>query len=328
MLRKIMIVFLTSASFMHAKMHHHEIISDKITANSYCWENVEGHFNELLISWNALRPQQGYYAIYVSVKTEEWSPWLLYAQWGKDFQMGCSSKESSGKVYVHQDAVNLINDLTATGFKIKIVGEEGAEVQNFHSLHVCSSIINEITTKPYTKPTKSTTLNVEGISQMALDDARRERLCSPTSTTAVVRFLQEKRTAQPIDFAEKSWDQGFDIFGNWVFNVVEAYHRLPTGKYHCWVERCESFDTVFKTLEKGLPCVISIRGPLEGSALPYSSGHLLAVIGYDCETNEVLCMDPAFPNDESTKVRYPLDDLITAWSRRKNVAYVFSAHNK
>ena len=74
--------------------------------------------------------------------------------------------------------------------------------------------------------------------------------------------------------------------------------------------------------------MISVRGPLPGSALPYKSGHLLVVIGFDAEEKEVICMDPAFNTNAETRVRYKLYDLLQAWKRRKNVAYTFSSSIK
>ncbi len=70
--------------------------------------------------------------------------------------------------------------------------------------------------------------------------------------------------------------------------------------------------------------IVSVRGPLINSATPYARGHLLVVIGFNPEKGEVICMDPAFPTDEKTHVRYPLADFLQAWERRGNLAYLFS----
>ncbi len=306
-------------------MHHHYVKHQDIQSNSLTWTQQNTlPFEELLITWNALRPAQGHYSIYVSVDTGNWSPWLLYATWGNDFQKGTISTLENIPVQVYQDAVETLEGKTGNGFKVKIIAEKGADISGLKSIHVCSSRPNSMDiSSPCINITKSYQLAVNGLSQMALIDERGNRLCSPTSTTAVVRFLKNEDTLNPIQFAENVWDASFDIFGNWVFNVAEAYNQIKDSSISCWVERLTGFQSILESLQEGFPVVISLRGPLPGSAQPYKSGHLLAVIGFDGRTQEVICMDPAFDKDDETKVRYKLEDLMTAWNRRKNVAYIF-----
>jgi len=317
------IVFGLLSSDTFAEAHHHDIKTARIHDNSYQWELRKiNPFDELLISWNSRRPIKGHYAIYVSVDTGDWSPWLPYAEWGSDFQKSFSSKEEGFPVSTYQDCVQ-VSSGKGTGFRIKVVAMNGADLSELQSLHVCSSNPSLIRKQDafYSRP--KTFLNVAGLSQMALNDSRNGSLCSPTSTTAVVRYINNDAFLDPIEFAECCWDSGFDMFGNWVFNVAEAYNRLVGSRYTCWVERYESFQRVIDSLERGSPSVISVRGPLPGSAQPYKSGHLVAVIGFDGDNQEVICMDPAFPSDAETIVKYKLNDLLKAWERRKNVVYVF-----
>lgn len=95
-------------------------------------------------------------------------------------------------------------------------------------------------------------------------------------------------------------------------------------KWNCWVERLNGFDEVYNQLLQGNPVVVSVRGPLKGSAAPYTKGHLMAVIGYRPIEHKVICMDPAFPSDQETIVEYDLEDFLQAWSRRGKIAYVFT----
>ena len=313
------------SSHVCGEMHHHDVEQQKVFDNSYEWESaLIAPFEELLISWNSPRPEKGNYSIYVSVDTGEWSPWLLYAKWGTTFQTAFKSDKTNQRVRVYQDTVESINGNKGKRFKIKVTAENGANLSTLKALHVCASNPTTFRSKEthYSRP--STCLNIAGLSQMALNDSRSHRLCSPTSTTAVLRFLNNDKSLNPIDFAESSWDSGFDIFGNWVFNISEAYNRLNNPSHLCWVERYDNFSRILDSLDKGFPTVISIRGPLPGSAEPYKSGHLLAVIGFDAKNQEVICMDPAFQKDKETIVRYKLNDLIQAWGRRQNIAYVFS----
>ena len=134
-----------------------------------------------------------------------------------------------------------------------------------------------------------------------------------------MRYLSNNCSIDPQVIAQNVWDSGFDIFGNWVFNVAQASTFL-CPQWSCWVERLEGFDRIYHSLSQGAPVIVSVRGPLSGSAQPYAQGHLLAVIGYDALSQKVKCMDPAFPTDYQTHVSYDLEDLIQEWSRRGNIA--------
>lgn len=280
-------------------------------------------FDELMISWNAVRPSEGKFLFYVSVKTDEWSPWLLYASWGSNGQSSFLSTTEKAPVKVYQDALEVMEGKKATAFQIKIVTEGNANLRSIHGVHVYT---NSDKSKELQKTDPSLTsiyLKVPGLSQMALNHVRHTDLCSPTSTTAVTRYLSNDYTIDPLFFAQQVWDSGFDIFGNWVFNVAQASTHLG-DKWDCWVERLHGFNDIHSYIKQGAPVIVSVRGPLPGSAQPYAKGHLLAVIGFDSSNQKVICMDPAFPTDNETQISYNLGDFVQAWSRRGNIAYVFA----
>lgn len=276
-------------------------------------------FDELMLSWNAARPRGGKLQFYVSVKTDAWSPWLLYASWGNDKQSSFSTEEAPVKVY--QDALE-ITDGKATGFRIKIIPEDGSSLASIRGLHVYTNSDRSKKLPARDLDLTSVHIKVPGLSQMALDHIRNKDLCSPTSTAAVTRYLANDYTIDPMGFAQQAWDSGFDIYGNWVLNVAQASAHLGSG-WDCWVERLNGFNTIHNYLKQGTPVVVSVRGPLPGSAQPYAKGHLLVVTGYDALNKQVMCMDPAFPTDKDTYVSYDLVDFIEAWNRRGNTAYVF-----
>jgi hypothetical protein len=298
------------------------MIHQRKVAEEWKEENLP-EFDELMISWNADRPALGRYHFYVSVKADKWSPWLLYATWGNNGQTGFLSTTQDAPVRVYQDALEVMEGKKATGFQIKIVPEGDTTLDNIHSLHVYTN--SDRTQEPKQKISYSSSvyLPVPGLSQMVLDHVRSKDLCSPTSTAAVSRYLSDNSAIDPVLFAQHSWDSGFDIFGNWVFNVAQASTELGKG-WSCWVERLSGFDEIYQRLHQQTPVIVSVRGPLPGSALPYSKGHLMAVIGFDHSKQKVICMDPAFSSDEQTHVLYDLSDFVQAWSRRGRIAYVFS----
>lgn len=297
-------------------MHKHSRINPE-------WkeENLAS-FNELILSWNANRPIERELLFYVSVKTCEWSPWLLYASWAGEDQSSFSNRDQKTHVSIFQDTLEVVDGYKADAFRIKVMAQSETDLNNVHSLHV------------YTNGNKNQELNsidcldsiclkMSGVSQMTVDHPRCADLCSPTSTVIATRYLSDKCEIDPASFACSVWDKGFDIFGNWVFNVAQASTYL-SPQWDCWVERLNGFHEIYQRLTQGTPVVVSIRGPLPGSALPYKGGHLMVVVGYDALLKRVICLDPAFPSDKETFVSYELFDFTQAWKRRGNVAYIFS----
>jgi len=292
-------------------------------------------FHTFILSWNASRPIEGQYFFYVSVKRSEWSPWLLYVSWGSDGQASFSQATPDKQVQIDQDTLQIKHPDGATGFRIRMIlrstsdGEKVPPALNGRCrLHVYIDGRDEEEKEEEEEKKGSNSfpvpihLGVSGLSQMTIDHSRHADLCSPASTTAVIQYLANDPLIDPIHFAHQVWDKGADIFGNWVFNVAEAADQLGEG-WSCWVEKLNHFDRIYESLLKNIPAVVSIRGPLQGSALSYSAGHLVVVVGYDPLKKEVICMDPAFPSDHLTLVRYALSNFIEAWSRRGYVAYLF-----
>jgi hypothetical protein len=295
---------------------YHTLPSHARKEKVYIWEkNNLSAFNELIIGWNAQRPEQGQYHISLSLKMEEWSPWFSYAYWGSNTQR--SFEHRLGSIHVFQDTVNISENI-ATGWRVKVEAEDVENLQRFYALYA---------TFPPTQKKQQTKLSyvcleVSGISQIKINDPRSMRICSPTSTTAVIRFLNKHAKTSPLDFADKVWDSHFDIYGHWVFAAAQAYAELGE-EWETKVMYLNGFEDIYTSLRAGYPVVVSVRGFLPGALHPYSQGHLLVVCGYSPEKNKVLCMDPAYPEDVQTHVAYDLDDFLLAWQRRKNIAYIF-----
>lgn len=277
-------------------------------------------FSELILSWNGSRPENGSFHFYISVKEElkGWSSWLLYASWGSICQTSYSETRLEESIRVYQDAFELLDGKKATGFQVKTVCK--ADGKPIRALHVYTNGQKKEGRKGVLG--ESVYLPLQGISQMGLEHPRRKDLCSPSSTTAVVRYLGKNGSLDPVRFAQSVWDSGFDIFGNWVLNIAQASAELGP-LWSCWVERLRGFEEIYDRLQQEAPVIISVRSPLAGSAIHYQGGHLIAVSGYDAERNQAICIDPAFPSDAFTEVRYDLADLIQAWDRRGKIAYIF-----
>lgn len=328
-MKTFLIIFMTAiiSQVYSSTLMHRSLSECEKNNNIFVWEETQlNPFDELIVSWNAERPLSGSYLIQVSLLMSEWTPWLDYALWSTNHQHTFNTCLSDVCLQVYQDTVEVLENNKSTGFRVRVIVNQNASLEGFRALHISAIDRDQHTVSVVPSEGTSVHLQFEGLSQMALSDERRGRLCSPTSTTAVTRFLLNSLDVSPIEFANSVVDSAFDIYGNWILNVAQASHVLGVS-WHCFVARLTTFNQIIDQLIKGYPVVVSIKGPLKGGALPYASGHLIVVTGYDSESQEVFCMDPAFPADELTHVRYALDEFLTAWSRRKGLAYMF-CHNE
>lgn len=283
----------------------------------WIWELKETPpFDEAIVSWNGTRPAKGAWTISVSLFQKEWSPWLPYAAWSPTGQRTFQSETSFAKTY--QDAAQP-KEGGCTGIRIRIEGD----LKGLKSLSACLSHLAGYRQADVPPLPAVWLRNMPLQSQMILDHPRHRDLCSPTSTANAINFLLGERAVDPVRFAEKSRDEQFDIFGNWILNTAEAYEQLK-GAYQVHVERLSGFAALHQLLSKGTPVVVSVKGALKGAPQEYKWGHLICVRGWDPETRRVHCVDSAFLTNEATEASYDLDDFLRGWSLRKNIAYVFT----
>lgn len=304
--------------------YHHSLSTVELNAPSYIWEEHDTMpFDELIISWNMMRPQYGEFKIQTSVKiANEWSPWFLYASWASNGQKGGNVSTGEHPIQIQQDLLQIVGGSKAEGFRILIEASEGALIEECYSIHACISSIADLFPESNAKNPYHIDLKVPLISQMMLPHPRHRDMCSAVATSSAISYLLNKNRIDPIFFALQARDEAFDVFGNWALNTAHASAVLGKN-WQCWVQRLRGFDEIYAKLYAGIPVVVSVRGPLTGSASPYNQGHLLTVKGYLPKEKKVLCMDPAFPEDAATNVSYDLQDFMEAWSRRQYIAYVF-----
>lgn len=308
----------------HTQIYHHRLDQINESTHYYEWElDSVDSFNELIISWNAHRPEKGSFLLFASLKVDHWSEWLPYASWGSQGQASFDYTAKQMSCRTFQDSVSCLKEKTATGFRIRVEAREGALLKHFLTLHACTSTTNMLSLDTTYTQQDPLLLDVPALSQMALFHPRNQSFCSPVSTTAAIRFLTKKDTPHPVFFAQHTHDLGFDIYGNWSFSVAQAFIELGQ-KWECWIARFSALNQVINQLKNGIPVVVSIKGPLLGSAQPYNNGHLLLIKGFDPISKHIICMDPAFQKDSETTICYDLQDFIQAWQRRLFIAYVFN----
>lgn len=310
--------------FSFSQIHTYHFTKEDQKADSVIWTVSDASdFNELLLSWNAMRPEEGKFIFSVSVKTNNWSPFMPYAEWSADGQKTFSTKVEQCHLTAYQDTVNTTDGMLGKGFRVKVEAKEGAHLNTCESIHICTSNLNDYSMDFSSCGLEKVVISpIKGKSQMILPHERARDLCSPTSTSTVVNFLKED-SVDPAIFADLVHDDGFDIYGNWALNVAEAYASL-NGDYSCRIERLAGFDDLHAHLLENMPVVVSVKGQIPGAPIAYKSGHLMVITGFDPENQRVYCIDSAFDSDEKTVTHYALKDFLQVWSVRKNLAYIFS----
>lgn len=278
-------------------------------------------FTQLMFSWNALRPERGYFSFHAQVYSRgQWQELHHMIDWGQSVQ------RSHNRPHVHSSAYHVRLEVPtshpAQGFRVIAYAHEGASLSDLKALFVCTSDFNKFMAEEIQDfNLRSVKVNgVPQISQMMVEHPDAMRICSPTSTCMLVSYLQ-KKNIDPAFFAQKSYDAGLDSYGSWPFNMAHAYEHTQ-GAFHFCTMRMSSFTDVHKQLMSGIPVVVSVRGEIPGGVKPYNNGHLMIIVGWDAHNKKVLCHDPAFATDDQVFVAYNAEEFIRAWERSNRLAYV------
>ncbi len=323
-------------SYAWTKLHYKELTSHErsMTAQdgSFCFKKAGVvPFSQLIFSWNALRPMQGHYTFLVQARnaqTQQWSQWHKMMEWGADVQRSYISSPGDFVRY-HFVRLEVDKQSLADAFCIKVQTSEGASLQQFHALAVTTANFHTFKAEPVQIAKTLPTVMVPGvpqISQFTLDHARNDCLCSPTSCCMALNYVTGS-SIDPLHYAEKVFDQGLDIYGNWPLNVAHGFEYCKDTASFI-VTRLPSFSILHQQLTSGMPVVVSIRGPLEGATRPYKNGHLLVVTGWDSQRQAVVCNDPGAQEGEPIMRHYPIASFLRAWERSNRLAYVFKPFKK
>lgn len=313
----------SSWSWLYYKILEHNPESRDKAELHFIKEDIPS-FTQLIFSWNARRPAKGHFSFWVSArnsKTKQWGTWHRMIDWGAGIQKSHLSKSNYFSRYHH---VRLeIPNGTADAFKIRIMAHENVEFSHLKAFAVALANFNNFQAEEAHDLTHLKSVHISGVpkfSQFLLDHPKNDTLCSPTSCSMLSSFLLGQEV-NPIEFAQQVYDEGLDAFGSWPFNMAHAF-ELCKGEFWFFTARLNSFVRLHQRLQKGVPVVVSVRGPLEGGALPYKHGHLLVVVGWDAKKQEVICHDPAFKTIKEVVQRYSAKEFLTAWERSKRLAYI------
>jgi hypothetical protein len=307
---------------------HPELTQEK---NRLTWHKKKAPqpFKELILSWNATRPR-GNFSFYINIRHHNWSGWRKIAEWGRRNQKTFSNAR---KRYVHTKHVRAELQRRRVGFeyKIRVVSKYKSDLKRIKALFVNLSNERDFKIETNYRSLKSTLIDgVPKKSQWSLKHRRNKDLCSPTSLSMISRYFVKKDKFMPetyglgeqaVRLSNRVRDQSLDIYGNWIFNVAQAYDTTQ-GNVLYRVQRLNNFKELYGYLVKKVPIAVSIRGRLRGSAWAYNNGHFVVVIGWDQKSQRVICIDPAFRNTNQLIRKYRIRDFARAWGRSRNLSYV------
>lgn len=307
-------------------------IADQVFQNrkqEVVWaQEVTDPFRELIISWNALRPTQGYITILGRIKCiGKWTDWQLLAKWSGDSQRTFGNK-TNALARAKCSRFETMRGYEGRGFQVKAVFHDGAKPASLKALFGCISRPQLL--RIASNKSELPSVLVKDVPQQSQRLLPRDpaRVCSPTSVSMLVAYFYQKLYGQRIagsltefaaSMAQRVYDHGAGIYGNWILNVAQAYDALGGLVYFC-AERMNGFTDLYSCLSQKVPIVVSVRR-LPGGATSYAGGHLLAVVGWNKKRQSVLCVDPAFANNRATLRAYPLRAFLQAWARSSNLAY-------
>ncbi|MBA3490043.1 MAG: C39 family peptidase [Longispora sp.] len=294
-------------------------------------------FTNLVASWEVSTPEGSWVEVAVKVYgTAGGSQWLLLARWAGD-----DSTVRPASVPGQADATGRIATdswLAADGnlgmsWQLRITLFRPVDSRLCPSLHCLGAMVSALPETPMvrTRPgiASGTVLEVPAYSQRLHAgqyphwDGGGDSWCSPTATSMVMRYW----SPEP-DPAEFTWvnatysdrhihhavrhcfDYSYDSAGNWSFNTAYAANY----GLNAFVTRLRDLSEAEEFIAAGIPLVASIRVfPDELDGAGYSaSGHLLVIAGFTLE-GDVVCHDPAAPDNASVRRIYRRHQLEHAW---------------
>lgn len=283
-------------------------------------------FTQLILSWNAVRPSKGFLRFFVQARdayTKTWCKEHHMVDWGNGSRTYLSDQDTGSAA--HHVRLEM-NRRFADAFRIRVEARNGADLSTMHGLFASVSDIKSMQEHDFNRIKQLPAVVISGVpcfSQMILEHPRAPHLCSPTSLSMLLSFLQQKEV-HPLAVASQVYDPGLDAYGSWPFNAAYAYEACG-GKMAFYVQRLDSFVDLHKQLMRGFPVMVSVRGQIDGGAKVYNNGHLVLVVGFDAEQQKVLCHDPAFDAHAKVAVAYNCNSFISAWDRSHRLAYGIGA---
>jgi hypothetical protein len=287
------------------------------------------NWNELVVSWNAIAPPQGWLKIEArGIYPDNQTKFYTMAIWSKDAKdhpRATVRRQKDTNGTVNADTLVLNRPGADAQLRVTLSGADGAARPDlkFLGLSFLDSTAG-VAPLPPNRAAWGQIVPTPEISQHGYPDEA--GWCSPTSTAMVLRRWGEvlHRPEMNVDVPEvvaAVYDKGFRGTGNWPFNTAYAGSFPGLRGY---VSRFSDLSEVEDWIVAGIPVILSARWDLLAPGRnPTGSGHLVVCIGFT-KDGDVVINDPATNLQKGQKVRhiYTRPNVIKAWDESNNTVYL------
>ena len=291
---------------------------------------VQGHidFTEMIVSWNAELPEQGY-LIVEARGFHEGIPTKYYTM-GVWSSHSLTHPQTSVPNQADQDGTVATDTLVlrqpATRFQVRVTlgGIGRAEpLLKFLGVSLCDPSVPLSSLAP-NRAAWGKTIPVLERSQMAYPNGK--VLCSPTTVSMLLSYWAARMKQPDLDkhvpeVAEGVYDLAWGGTGNWCFNVAYA-GSLPGIR--AYVTRLADVSEIETWIAAGIPIGLSVDYDRLRAKGPGPNGHLVVCVGFT-QTGDVIINDPG--TSEHVRKVFPRTQLVDAWSCSHNTAYLVYAEN-
>ncbi len=272
--------------------------------------NFDKSIDRLILSWNCVLDENQCIALSFRVgTTDEWSETFMLGHWEVGIARKAFGRQENAfgtldidhfKAHDQMEIERLrVYIKTLTGSPTDLAGLYASVVYDEHC----------IVSGPEDKIYQSCQLQVPAYVQLPVEDIG-NRICSPT--TCAMMLTQNEMQISPLEMANRVYDSGNDIYGNWSFNIaamsqfgVKAVARHVKDLYTLSKILCESKRPLGVSVKTGKHELFT------GALQAYPSGHLLLVTGFLKKDHlwYVCVNDPADHRAETAMRMYPADEF-------------------
>ncbi|HEX2869414.1 MAG TPA: C39 family peptidase [Ignavibacteriales bacterium] len=269
-------------------------------------------FNEGLPSWNGrVSNENSSFKVLMRFYNGGWSPWLTVGYWKSNLWSSYGSVSfNGGKVDV--DFVQLYSYCSKWQFQVVMKRTNAANTSA--SLHKLSFFVSDSRTTANTNITAIVNdkpaaifIPTDHFYQYSLDPGIGGNICSPTSTSMVLRSY--KIMVDPLQFAKDNYDTYWQMFGVWPKAVQNAAQYGLNGA----VTRYRTWSETRAVMAAGGRVVMSVAKPLY-------TGHLIMLAGFNANGDPIV-HDPA--RRDGYAYVFDKTALSQSWFNKGGVAYTF-----
>lgn len=281
------------------------------------------HWNELIASWNAVMPPDGYLKVEArAISATHTSRWYVMGLWSGDPRLHPRESvrrqnDADGEV----DTDTLILKRTADRLQLRLtLGAAGKQKPKLKFASV--SLLDTSTHPEPLAPHRAAwgkTIEVPERSQMAYENGG--VLCSPTTVSMLLAYWSQKLKRPELDHdvpevVRGVYDPKWGGTGNWVFNTAYA-GSLPGMR--AYTARMSDVSELEAFVARGIPVGLSLcYNRLRGKSRE-SSGHLVVCVGFT-ENGDAIINDPG--TSKNVRKVFARANLIDAWVYSKNAVYL------